>query len=216
LIERPRALLFDWDNTLVDTWPTIHEALNATLAAMGYAPWTLEECKARVRLSLRDSFPALFGERWEQARQTYLDAFRAVHLERLSILPGVVELLDHLLHNDFYLGVVSNKTGSILRREADRLGWTGYFRRLVGATDAAFDKPDAAPVRLALDGSGIQRGADVWFVGDTAIDMQCAANSGCVPVLLGPADPRSSEFALFKPALAFPDSAALFLHIRTL
>jgi phosphoglycolate phosphatase len=213
---RPRALLFDWDNTLVDSWPTIHEALNTTLAAMGHAPWTLDESKERVRLSLRDSFPPLFKERWEEARQIYLDAFRAVHLERLSALPGVVELLDHLKGERLYLAVVSNKTGSILRREADRLGWSGYFGRLVGATDAAADKPDAAPVLMALDGSDIAAGPDVWLVGDTAVDMQCAINAGCVPVLLGPADPSSREFAQFKPRLAFRDSAGLFLHLRTL
>jgi phosphoglycolate phosphatase len=213
---RPRALLFDWDNTLVDSWPTIHEALNTTLAAMGHAPWTLDESKERVRLSLRDSFPTLFKERWEEARQLYLDAFRAVHLDRLRALPGVVELLDHLKGEDLYLAVVSNKTGSILRREADRLGWTGYFRRLVGATDAAADKPDAAPVAMALGGGEIAAGPDVWFVGDTAVDMQCAINSGCVPVLLGPADPADREFAQFKPALAFRDAPGLFLHFRTL
>ena len=27
-LPRPRAILFDWDNTLVDSWVTIHEALN--------------------------------------------------------------------------------------------------------------------------------------------------------------------------------------------
>ena len=26
-LRSPRAILFDWDNTLVDTWATIHEAL---------------------------------------------------------------------------------------------------------------------------------------------------------------------------------------------
>jgi hypothetical protein len=93
---RPRAIIFDWDNTLVDSWPTIHAALNATLTTMGHAPWTLEESKERVRLSLRDSFPVLFGTRWEEARRVYLDAFRAVHLERLTVLPGPIELLDHL------------------------------------------------------------------------------------------------------------------------
>ena len=30
----PRAILFDWDNTLVDSWATIHEALNFVMAAM--------------------------------------------------------------------------------------------------------------------------------------------------------------------------------------
>ena len=29
----PRAAIFDWDNTLVDTWPVIHESMNATLYA---------------------------------------------------------------------------------------------------------------------------------------------------------------------------------------
>ena len=36
----PRAILFDWDNTLADNWAAIHGAMNATLVAMGQAPWT--------------------------------------------------------------------------------------------------------------------------------------------------------------------------------
>ena len=216
MIARPRALIFDWDNTLVDSWPTIHEALNKTLEAMGHAPWTLEESKERVRLSLRDSFPLLFKDRWEEARRIYLDAFLAVHIERLTVLPGVETLLDRLQGDGLYLAVVSNKTGPILRREAETLGWNRYFSRLVGATDAAADKPDAAPVHMALEGSGIAAGRDVWFVGDTAVDMQCALKSGCLPVLLGPSDPAGTEFAEFKPALAFRDGEGLFLHLRTL
>ena len=45
----PRAILFDWDNTLVDSWGTIHEALVRTFTADGPAAWTLAETKARVR-----------------------------------------------------------------------------------------------------------------------------------------------------------------------
>ncbi|MBV8652850.1 MAG: HAD family hydrolase [Alphaproteobacteria bacterium] len=213
---RPRALIFDWDNTLVDSWPTIHEALNKTLAAMGHAPWSLEESKERVRLSLRDSFPLLFKDRWQEARRIYLDAFLAVHIERLTVLPGVETLLDRLKAEGLYLAVVSNKTGPILRRESEKLGWDHYFGRLVGATDAPADKPDPAPVHLALDGSGIAAGPEVWFIGDTAVDMQCALGAGCVPVLLGPSDPASAEFAAFKPNLAFHDCEGLFLHLRTL
>jgi len=213
---RPRAVLFDWDNTLVDSWPTIHDALQQTLIAMGHPPWTLEESKARVRLSLRDSFPALFGTRWEEARRIYMDAFQAIHLERLAALAGVVELLDHLAGAGCYLAVVSNKTGPVLRREAAHLGWTRYFARLVGATDAAADKPDPAPIHLALEGSGIAAGPAVWYVGDTAVDIECALNAGCVPVLLGPAKPEDAEFSRHRPQVAFDDCSGLFLHIRTL
>lgn len=31
----PRAILFGWDNAPVDSWPTIHDALNITLTAFG-------------------------------------------------------------------------------------------------------------------------------------------------------------------------------------
>src|SRR5215469_18744035 len=86
-LSRPRAILFDWDNTLVDSWATIHEALNAVMTAMGKPSWSLQQTKERVRLSLRESFPIHFGNRWEEARRIYLDAFRAIHLTRLNPLP---------------------------------------------------------------------------------------------------------------------------------
>ncbi len=212
---RPRAILFDWDNTLVDSWATIHDALNITMTAMEKPQWSLDETKERVRLSLRESFPHHFGERWEEAQQIYLDAFRAIHLQRLTALPGRGELLEGLAAAGLYLAVVSNKTGALLRREAEEIGWSRFFGRVVGAGDAAADKPDAAPVALALEPSGIDMGETVWFVGDTGIDMECARNSGCVPVLLG-AGPAEAELALSAPRFVCADAADLFRLVRDL
>lgn len=208
-LRRPRAIIFDWDNTLVDSWGTIHDALNFLMAAMEKPLWTIEETRERVRLSLRDAFPALFGERWEEARQIYLDRFGVIHLERLTPLPGREAMLRLLADSGIYLGLVSNKTGAVLRREVEHLGWTALFGRIVGAGDAHTDKPHPAPVEMALQPSGIVPGDDVWFVGDTAIDMECALAAGCVPVLLGSAEPEA-EFARFSPVLRVADGAALF------
>jgi phosphoglycolate phosphatase len=206
---RPQAVLFDWDNTLVDSWATIHEALNIVMAAMNKPAWSLAETRERVRLSLRESFPGHFGDRWEEARDIYLDAFRAIHLERLSALPGRRELLDRLAEARVFLGVVSNKTGSVLRREVEELGWSRLFGSIVGAGDAVADKPDPAPVVLALGPSGIAAGDQVWLVGDNGIDMECARNSGCVPILLGAgsADTNAPDGA---PRCVCEDPKALF------
>jgi phosphoglycolate phosphatase len=212
---RPRAVLFDWDNTLVDSWNTIHEALVLTFERMGREPWSLAQTKERVRHSLRDSFPRVFGERWEEARGIYLDAFTAIHLERLRSLDGAAQLLSDLGESGFYLAVVSNKTGRVLRREVEHLGWNEHFRRLVGAGDAVADKPEAAPILLALEDSGIRCGPDVWYVGDTAIDMECAANAGCTGVLLG-GDTNDAALAEFPPVLQFTACAALSRHVRGL
>jgi len=213
--ERPSAILFDWDNTLVDSWATIHEALNHCMAAMGKPLWSLADTKGKVRLSLREAFPYHFGERWEEAKTIYLNRFEAIHLDRLRPLPGRTELVEALAAEGIYLGIVSNKTGEFLRREVDRLGWSGYFGSIVGAGDASVDKPAAAPVALALAPGGIDPGEAVWFVGDTAVDMECALNSGCIPVLLGDAaaDP---DFLRHAPRFTFAEPGDLFRHVQGL
>ncbi len=133
---------------------------------------------------MRDSFPALFGERWREASEVFYARYAAHHLDHVRPRPGAAALLEALDAAGVYLGVVSNKNGAYLRREVKNLGWEGYFGRVVGATDAKADKPDRAAVDLALAGSGIGAGQDVWLVGDHAIDVECAKTSGCVPILV--------------------------------
>ena len=206
-LPRPRAILFDWDNTLVDSWATIHAAWNEVMTVMGRPLWSLDDTRARARLSLRQSFPQHFGDAWQDARQIYLDAFARIHLDRLQALPGRAELLADFAGTGIYLGVVSNKTGSYLRREVEWLGWNRWFSSVVGAGDAELDKPHAAPVRLALEPSGIAAGDPVWYIGDNEIDVECAINSGCVPILLGEAALPPGPAA---PPLLFTEGAALF------
>ena len=74
-LPRPRAILFDWDNTLVDTWPLIHAALNQTLRHMQHPEWSLEKVRANVKKSMRESFPEMFGDRWEVAAKHYQDSY---------------------------------------------------------------------------------------------------------------------------------------------
>lgn len=215
-LRRPRAILFDWDNTLVDNWPVIQDAWNTTLTAMGHTPWTLAETRDRVRASLRDSFPRMFGDRWHEAEKIYYDTFAANHLRRLREMPGAGAMLAGLAARGLYLAVVSNKQGRFLRLEADQLSWTGYFGRLIGAKDAPRDKPAVEPVDLALSGSAIPRGAEVWFVGDTDIDIACAVGAGCVPILMRAEPPEDHEFVENPPARHVADCAALTALVDSL
>lgn len=187
-IKKPKAILFDWDNTLADTWPIIFQALHDTFSTLGLEPWTFEEVKAGkqgIHRSLRESFPEIFGEKWEHARDLYFQSFLKNHLQNITTLPQAKEMLDLLPESGIYVAIVSNKTGIHLRKEVEHLGWNSYFKKIVGASDAAKDKPHPDPVFFALEGSGIEPGEDVWFIGDSATDMECAANTGCTPILYG-------------------------------
>ena len=204
---RPTAILFDWDNTLVDGWAAIAEGLAATFTAFDMPVWTETEVKARVRHSLRESFPALFGAEWERARDIFYSAVKARHLEVLRPMSGAAALVGAAA-SLVPIAVVSNKQGALLRAEATQLGWAGQFKALVGAGDAAADKPDPAPMRMALDPCNVPSGPSVWYVGDTALDMEAARRAGFSAVLLGDAA-HDGGIAAARPHAVFPDGHAL-------
>ncbi|NTU76824.1 MAG: HAD family hydrolase [Alphaproteobacteria bacterium] len=202
----PRAVVFDWDHTLVDTWGVITESLNAVRRKFGQELWTEEEARQRSQRALRESFPDWYGKDWEKARDIFYTSYRQSHLDLIKAMPGADELLRFLAGVGVPLFAVSNKNGRDLRLEADKLGWGDYFVALVGATDAAKDKPARDPVDLVLGKGGLK--ADdltIWFVGDKPIDVECARHAGLTPVLVG----NPEDAALLDVGLSFSDCHAL-------
>ena len=197
----PRAIVFDWDNTLVDSWPLIHESYAATHRALDLPQLSMEELRATAHESLRDRFPRLYGARWEEARQVYLQTFLARHLDRLTPLEGVAPALGRLQAAGVYMCLVSNKVGVTLRAEVAHLGWQGYFGAVVGSGDAAADKPDVAPVVMALAAGGLAPTAETWFVGDSPVDLECAHRSGCLPVLVAGNGYSEADVMAFPPRI---------------
>ncbi|MFM7304568.1 MAG: HAD family hydrolase [Alphaproteobacteria bacterium] len=182
----PRAILFDWDNTLVDGWAAIEAGLNAAFREFGLPLWNRTQVLANVRRALRESFPEIFGADWERARDIFYAEVRACHLQVLTPMPGAAMALEAGAGR-LPMGVVSNKQGPLLRAEALHLGWDRHFGPLIGAGDAAADKPSPAPILMALDALGLSPAPDIWYIGDTALDMQAARAAGMRAVLMGDA-----------------------------
>jgi phosphoglycolate phosphatase len=207
---RPEAVLWDWDNTLVDAWGGVQAALNATFAAFGLPEWSRAEVLARVRGPLHESFPKLFGSGWRLAAETFRAQHSAMQLDHLVALPGVAAALDAF---DGPMAVVSNKEGLPLRREVAHLGWAARFAVVVGADDAAAAKPDPAPIRHALARMGVKPGPTVWSIGDTGVDMLAARAAGVCAVMLGDAAHDGGAESLAQrgatPLLWFDTAAAL-------
>ena len=192
-MKRPRAVLFDWDNSLVASWTIIHESLRLTFLDLGREPWSFDQTKAWVRRSMRDSFPDLFGADAERAEHLFYRHYRTRHLSRLTPLAGAAGTLTALHRHGLPLGVVSSKQGDLVREEAAHLDWDGYFGCIVGAGDGSVDKPAPEATALALEGAGIASGPDVWYVGDTGIDVTCARNAGCTAVIVSRDPPRDGD-----------------------
>jgi phosphoglycolate phosphatase len=150
---------------------------------------------------LRNYFPKLFGDRAEEAANMFYDFIYTHHLEYFKLMPGSKELVEFIHQQKIPMSVISNKFGPVLRREIQHLGWEPYFYKIIGSKDCEEDKPSPVVVEDALAGLSIGARHHVWFVGDMAIDMECAHKSELIPVLLHK-DPGAIP-SLYKPYLHF-------------
>ena len=183
---RPRAVLYDWDNTLVNTLPLIHAAHNHVRQAYGLEVFDTAQAKANLRHSTRTLYPEIYGSKWREAEELLYSYVASHHLEKLEVCAPAAEILGHLHQKQIPQGVVSNKKGTYLRAEIAHLNWQHCFgESVVGAGDAEYDKPHHAPVRKAMQSLiGTPAAAEIWMVGDRDVDMIMARNAGLCGIFI--------------------------------
>ena len=130
-------------------------------------------------------FHQIFVDNTIEARDAYYHYYYEFSKD-LKILEKSEEVLKLLHKHKVFTAVVSNKRGERLRSEVhQKFLWQDYFSAIVGAGDVAEDKPSPMPAKFALQKSGLKEYSDVWFVGDSLVDLQTASNLGCKGVLFG-------------------------------
>lgn len=195
-----KLILWDWDNTLVDTFGAIFAAQNDARVYFGMQKWTLEESKKAMNMSGRNLIKDIFGEdKAVEARQYFLSRY-AMHAAEIQLKPGAVDILKYAHQKGFVNVLASNKAGPILRNEAETLGVTGYFDRLIGAEDTQNDKPSKQFTDAAIAGYSFD---ELISIGDGKSDIKMAHNyENGVGVLVW-TDSNTPEFAEDKPDVSF-------------
>lgn len=183
--KKPSAIIFDFDDTLVDAKPIIDKALLATFVKFNVDKDIIKTKNIDTNRSLRDYFYHIFADNIIEARDTYYDYYHEFSQD-LKILEKSEEVLKLLHMHKVFTAVVSNKRGEKLRSEIhQKFLWQDYFSAIVGSGDVEEDKPSSMPAKFALQKSGLKIYSDVWFVGDSLVDLQTANNLGCKGVLFG-------------------------------
>lgn len=210
---KPRAIIFDWDNTLVDSWDLIHESVNSTLVKYGKSPWSLEETKLKIHKSNKNTLPEYFpDEDWKEVGEFYRNCYINIK-NRLKPLPDVENTLKAIADKKIHVSLVSNKFGPILKEEVQALRMDKYFKVVIGAGDLKDDKPSPITVHAALIDTGLNPSDEVWFIGDTITDMETAYNSSCAPVLFGDSDYTDKSYDHCRPKVHFANHALLSQYI---
>ncbi|QDZ01959.1 phosphoglycolate phosphatase [Nitratireductor mangrovi] len=187
--ERPPAIVFDLDGTLVDTAADLVASLNHTLAEHGVDP---------VEPHLMRAYAGLGGkamiERVHAARKMPLDAGRVPAMIEVFLrhydesipglsLPydGALAALDRLEAAGYRLAICTNKPQGMSERLLASLGLARRFAAVCGADRFAFRKPDPRHLTetIALAGADPERAV---MIGDSRNDVTTAKAAG-IPVI---------------------------------
>lgn len=195
LVLKPEALLFDLDGVLADVSQSYRTCIALTAASFGLrvSADDIARCKARGNanddwqltreLITGAGIEAPIGEVVRRFQQRYLGTADQPGLrlqERWLPAPGLLERLAARLP----LAIVTGRPRAEAEWLLGRSGVRALFAVLVTREDAPL-KPDAAPVRLALEQLGVRR---AWLIGDTPDDTRAALAAGALPLSVA-ADP---------------------------
>ena len=176
-----KAVLFDLDGTLLNTLPDIGAAVNRALARLQLPGHTLEEYRLMIGNGARKLSERAVGpdhaEMAETLFQEYAAEYAAHSREETHVYPGITELLTKLKENGYRLAVLSNKDDSDVTSVIAHYFAPGTFELTRGRLPGVPLKPDPASA-LQLASEMKVTPDEVWYIGDTAVDIETARNAG--------------------------------------
>lgn len=217
----PKAILLDWDNTLANTRNSIVEAMEHTLKKYNKEPWNITKTKYRdTKKSLKENFPNFFGSDANNAYTEYLKYYTKYAYNKVSPMENASSFLKFCNQNNIDLYIVSNKEKSLLLKEVDICFPNILFKKILGDGDAPQNKPSPDPVFTALDNVCYKINKDnVWLIGDSKQDTECAYNANIQPILLGKGKFMDDAYIKAKtnsslPLLVFEDFKEIANYLR--
>jgi HAD superfamily hydrolase (TIGR01509 family) len=174
----PRAVVFDCDGVLFDSWRANVAYYDAIRARLGLEPmdaaWRERAHYLAGTQVIDEMFgddPARLAEARRVARGVDYDPFYAL----MDPMPGLFDVLA-TLRADWRLGMATNR-GSTVPGVVQRFGLDRYLGAAVGVLDVARPKPYPDVVLECLARLGVPPAAGV-YVGDAESDLAAARAAG--------------------------------------
>src|SRR5438477_4585287 len=161
-----RAIIFDLDGTLADTFSMIVSAWNQAVSP--HTGKTYSDAEVIARFGIPDSqmiLRELPGEAGNHAVEVY-HVYYARHHDAVKTFDGIDAMLAELRRRRVPMGVMTGKGTRSATITLEAMGWADTFAAVVTGDDVARQKPDPAGPLEAARRLGVEP-ATCAFVGDS-------------------------------------------------
>jgi phosphoglycolate phosphatase len=181
-----KAIIFDLDGTLIDSLEDIAVCMNQVLEELNLPIHKIEDYKYFVGGGISILVDnALHKDTSEEMKEKVTQRFKVLYdlnlHDKTKPYEGIYELLDELVKLDFKIGILSNKPHEFTVQYANNLFSKYNMKEVHGQKAHVQKKPD--PIAAIEIAKKFETSCEeVYFVGDTMVDMQTAVNAKMIGI----------------------------------
>ncbi|HUM55744.1 MAG TPA: HAD-IA family hydrolase [Bacillota bacterium] len=179
------TVIFDFDGTIMDTNNIIIDSWQHTFRTIEGRERPVEEIIGTFGEPLGETMARLLpGHETQVALDIYRSYHRDSFKERITIFPGMMEVLSEIKKRGYKTGLVTSRLAVTTAQGLSKYDLWQYFDAVVTMEDCKKHKPDPEPLEITLKKLCSKPEKSI-MLGDTMHDITCAKNAGVESVLVG-------------------------------
>lgn len=187
MLEKPDAILFDLDGTLLDTAKDLGNALNQILNSLGrpivahdtYRNIASDGAKGMLELGFGED---LKNYNFDDLRQQFLDYYENNICVDTDYFEGIEDLLIVLNQNNIPWGIVTNKPEYLTLRLVTSFPLLQNCAIIISGDTLNKRKPHPLPLLHAEEKFALVS-PNTWYIGDAERDIQSANAANMISVI---------------------------------
>lgn len=177
MTKKIKALLFDFDGTLLDTNELIIQTFEHVLNKHFPGKYSREDILPFLGPTLDETFGLVDAKNADQLIGEYREWNITHHDELSKEFDGVSQTLRELKEQGYQLAIVSTKKNHMVHKGIELLEAGNIFDTIIGYDDVLKTKPNPEPILLALERLGVDRD-EAMMIGDNYHDVVGGQNAG--------------------------------------
>ena len=184
MTKKYKAVLFDYDGTLIDTNQLIVDSWNHMYMKHFGGMLTGDDVKWTFGIVLRDAVDEQMkrmghsGYDLDELVESYREFQYQPDPTPAPPFNGMPELVKELRRRGVLLGIVTSRARDSLIKGLEKYGMAGCFDSIVSAESTNIHKPKPEPALIACRELGVEP-QEAVMIGDSVFDLQCANSAGC-------------------------------------